>query len=86
MSPLFSDRDVSRYDGRLVHFFGRVQDKGSLGDELFIAYLETGGLNRYHWHAVMDRAEWKKVQPGDWVALRGMQRTHGVDGDRYVVL
>jgi hypothetical protein len=76
---------VARAEGRVVHFFGVVDDLDAF-QELYVAYLQTDGLSGHRWHALLDRETWRQVRPGDRVALRGVLRAHAVDGERYAVI
>jgi hypothetical protein len=81
----FTPGDVARAEGRVVHFFGVVEGLDAF-EELHVAYLETDGLSGRRWHAILDREHRRLLQPGDRVALRGVLRTHTVDGRRYAVI
>jgi hypothetical protein len=81
----FSAGDVARAEGRVVLFYGVVEELDAF-EELHVAYLETDCLSGYRWHALLDREVWRKMRPGDRVALRGVLRTHAVDGERYAVV
>jgi hypothetical protein len=81
----FTPGDVARAEGRVVHFYGVVEELDAF-EELHVAYLATAGLSGHRWHAILDGQVWRKLQPGDRVALRGVLRTHVVDGERYAVI